>query len=116
MDSRQFDRMVKALGSGVQRRHIIGILAGGLTAALSKQRATLADHKASHCAHEGEKVQPQKGCCTGLIEGTDDRCEPEPPPPTCTTPGGVCDPATGSGCGAGCTCNPDPITMGGSCG
>jgi hypothetical protein len=86
MDPRQFDRMAKALGSGVQRRHILGVLAGGFAAALSTQRATLAHHKASHCAHEGEVPDPRtkKSCCPGLVPDPTDpkrRCIVEVPPP-----------------------------------
>jgi hypothetical protein len=97
MDSRQFDRIVKALGSGVQRRHILGVLAGGFIAALSRQRATLAHHKASHCAHEGEVPDPKtkKPCCPGLVPDPTNpkrRCIVEVPTPVCPGPVPDCGP------------------------
>jgi hypothetical protein len=36
-----------------------------------------------HCAKEGQKVQPKKDCCTGLIEDADGRCTTGPPSNPC---------------------------------
>jgi hypothetical protein len=40
----------KTLISGTNRRRVLGVLAGGLTAALGGRRATVAHHKPNHCA------------------------------------------------------------------
>ena len=75
VDGRQFDGLTKNLAAGPgARRDVVKGLAGGLLAGalgLVGSRAVRANRKPSHCAHEGEKVEPGnsgKACCEGLIE------------------------------------------------
>ena len=82
MDGRQFDGLTKHLAARTgARRDIVKGLAGGLLAGalgLVGSRAALANHKPSHCAHEGEKVAPGKSgkaCCEGLTEDAAGRCQ-----------------------------------------
>lgn len=77
MDAARFDGIAKALGSGADRRRMLSVLGGGLAAALGGGAGTLADHKPSHCAKAGQKVQSHKECCSGLM-GVDSRCMAEP--------------------------------------
>ena len=113
MDARQFDGIVKALSSGANRRRVLGGLVGGLAAALGGQRATGADHKRDHCAKEGQKAQPKKPCCPGLVDN-DGRCEPGPtsvcaaPALSCATEI-RCSPTTSDFCECGTTIDGDPV-------
>ena len=47
-------------------------------AALGGRKAALADHKADHCAKEGQRAHPDqnhpKSCCPGLFLDADGRC------------------------------------------
>jgi hypothetical protein len=93
MEAERLDRIAKRLGSGVHRRHILGVLAAGLAAARGGQRVTLANHKPSHCAHEGEKVESGKSgkaCCEGLTEDAEGRCVLAAPPSECPTSSDIC--------------------------
>jgi hypothetical protein len=80
MDSERFDGLVRSFGQSRSRRQTLRILAGAVTAGalgLGGSRAALADHKPSHCAHEGEKVvtgSSGKTCCAGLVVGAGGRC------------------------------------------
>jgi hypothetical protein len=82
MDSERFDGLVRRFGQPRSRRQTLRGLAGAVTAGalgLGGGRVGLANHKPSHCAHEGEKVEPGnsgKGCCEGegLVVGADGRC------------------------------------------
>ncbi len=87
MDSADFDQLARSLVTQVSRRRT---LAGGLSAALgllmpsAGGSSVRADRKhRQHCAKEGQKVQPKKGCCTGLIEDADGRCATGPPGNPC---------------------------------
>jgi len=83
MDARQFDGLTKALRSGADRRHVLGVFAGGLVAALRSPRATVAGHEPHHCTKEGHPAKTKKGCCAGLLSCTvfdcsGDICVPTP--------------------------------------
>ena len=127
MDGSHFDRLARDLGAARSRRAVAKGLAGGLmvgAVTLLAGRVTVADHKPEHCALEGEKVLPQKGCCVGLTAGRDGRCAPTPPPPTATPEpppppicGQACTPDSAATCPQGCTCIPsDPSGEGFVCG
>jgi hypothetical protein len=74
MDSERFDGLVRSFGQSRSRRQTLRSLAGAVTAGalgLGGSRVALANHKPSHCAHEGEKVVPGnsgKACCPDLVE------------------------------------------------
>jgi hypothetical protein len=82
MDSERFDGLVRSFGQSRSRRQTLRSLAGAVTAGalgLSGSRVALANHKPSHCAHAGEKVEAGnsgKTCCAGegLVVGADGRC------------------------------------------
>jgi hypothetical protein len=102
MDADRFDVLTRTLGSGVERRRVLGGLLGGLAAAVGGQRVMLA----KQCAKEGQKEQPKKPCCAGL---------------TASDPGGrcinlPCDPACEAceHCVQG-SCEADPEQAGHSC-
>src|SRR3954468_18918107 len=78
MDSADFDQLVRSLVTPASRRRL---LAGALSATLgllmppAGGASVRADRKPQqHCAKEGQKVQPKKDCCAGLIEDADGRC------------------------------------------
>jgi hypothetical protein len=65
MDARQFDRIAKTLGSGADRRRVLGALAGSVAAVLGKQQLTPAQAD-SDCAHFCEEAFPpgrERGQC-----------------------------------------------------
>jgi hypothetical protein len=87
MDSADFDQLARSLATQVSRRRI---LAGALSAALgllmppAGGSLVRADRKHRQpCAKDGQKAQPKKGCCTGLIEDADGRCTTGPPSNPC---------------------------------
>jgi hypothetical protein len=65
LDARQFDGFAKALGSGAHRRRVLGVLTGGLVAALGSRQVTQAQGN-SGCAHFCQDVFPpgrERGEC-----------------------------------------------------
>jgi hypothetical protein len=74
MHARQFDAITRTLGARIERRRVLGGLAGGLAAVLAGQRATVAHHKDDHCAKEGQKVTPGKPTCCSALDPVDGRC------------------------------------------
>jgi hypothetical protein len=94
MDSERFDGLVRSFGQTRSRRQTLRGLAGATavilgaslgaerTAAKRKGRGRVAaaNRKPEPCAHEGEKVRPGKsgkGCCQGLAEDAEGRCQPQ---------------------------------------
>src|SRR4051794_21306604 len=87
MDSADFDKLVRSLVTQASRRRIV---AGALSATLgvlmppAGGASVRADRQHRQpCAREGQKVQPKKDCCTGLIEAADGRCTTGPPGNPC---------------------------------
>jgi hypothetical protein len=87
MESADFDQLARSLVTQASRR---GVLAGALSAGLGLLMPPIGSSSAranrklrQHCAKEGQKVQPKKGCCTGLIEDGDGRCTRIPPGNPC---------------------------------
>ena len=127
MDGTRFDELTRALAAGSTRRRVLGALAGGLAAALGGRRAVRADHKAGHCAKEGQQAHEgdrnhRKPCCPGLVPDANGRCGPEAA--ACGGAGcakdGVC--GVFADCGGGCNCWFTPsggtrcFTANGTCG
>ena len=90
MDARQFDGLARALRSGANRRRVLGVLTGGLVAALSGRRATQASLKPQHCLKEGQSAKNtrKKECCAALLaceilDCSGDFCVPTPQSPEC---------------------------------
>jgi hypothetical protein len=89
MDGSRFDRLTRDMVAGRTRRSVVKGIAGGLVAGvatLAGGRATLAGHKADHCAKEGQQAHLDqnhpKPCCAGLVAGPDGRCHATTPPPS----------------------------------
>jgi hypothetical protein len=82
MESADFDQLTRSLVTQASRRHILfGALSAtlGLLMSPAGGASVRADRKPQqHCAKAGQKVQPKKDCCTGLIEDAHGRCTPGP--------------------------------------
>jgi hypothetical protein len=94
MDSERFDGLVRSFGQTRSRRQTLRGLAGATAVVLGaslgaertaakrkgRGRVAAATRKPVPCAHEGEKVRPGKsgkGCCQGLAEDAEGRCQPQ---------------------------------------
>ena len=94
MDGERFDRIAKALGTGVGRR---GVLRGALGAALGAALGVAGVREAAAaCLENGERCGGDRGtCCSGrCVRKQNSRkkfCKPAPGQGTCTIESDVCD-------------------------
>src|SRR5829696_5165124 len=99
MNHSRFDTLVRLLAEAHSRRTLVGLAGGVLAGTVAgeaaggtkrkrrkQQRVRAQDHEGEHCAKVGQKAEPKKHCCPGLVGDANGRCEPEPPPPPSPPP------------------------------